>query len=595
MRCFGEWSPRGPALRRMAGWCRDTHSRRHRRRPARRGLAEHGPDGRDAHGRARAARPCRDRAGAVAPGFAPRITPLVRRSNGRPPLTIDRIAHRYWDYPRWLRREARADVYHIVDHSYAHLASDLPAGRVVVTCHDTDAFRTLFLPDQRESSLPRMFVSRVLRGLQRAAMVACDSEATRAELERHAPRAAGPHGRSCPLACTRRAAPTPDAESDREAVAAHSVGTRRALSCCTWAARSRESASTPCLTCSPPSPRRAADVRLLRVGGPFTAEQDARIDALGLQAAHRRAAVHRAARAGGALSARRAGAAALGARGLRLAGGRSAGLRHAHRRQRSAGLAGSGRVGGRILSRRRRRHVDGARPGAARRARAGPAALGRAARRPGSRGRRSSRGTAAPSRCGRSTAGSRQTVRARVTTPLTILHVGKFYPPAPGGMEKVVQLLCESERRSGARQPRAGRQHRRPAPCTSRCTACRSLAWPRFGAIGSVGICPAFPVGPRAGDPRRHGDPRAQSRRARLRLAHAAARAAGGVVPQRSAAPAVEVPPDRTARSFDACSARAARIVVSSPNLAEHAAELQPFRDKCVVIPFGIDRSTARR
>jgi len=34
---------------------------------------------------------------------------------------------------------------------------------------------------------------------------------------------------------------------------------------------------------------------------------------------------------------------------------------------------------------------------------------------------------------------------------------------------------------------------------------------------------------------------------------------------------------------------RASRIVVSSPNLMEHAAELQDFRDKCVVIPFGID------
>src|SRR4051812_13643065 len=32
---------------------------------------------------------------------------------------------------------------------------------------------------------------------------------------------------------------------------------------------------------------------------------------------------------------------------------------------------------------------------------------------------------------------------------MRVLHVGKFYPPASGGMERVVQLLCEGERRLG--------------------------------------------------------------------------------------------------------------------------------------------------
>ena len=31
------------------------------------------------------------------------------------------------------------------------------------------------------------------------------------------------------------------------------------------------------------------------------------------------------------------------------------------------------------------------------------------------------------------------------TPRISVLHVGKFYPPAPGGMERVVQLLCEGE------------------------------------------------------------------------------------------------------------------------------------------------------
>ena len=214
------------------------------------------------------------------PAFPARITPLVQRRNGHPLLTVDRIAHRYWDYPRWLRREAHADVYHIVDHSYAHLANDLPAQRVVVTCHDTDAFRTLFVPHQRESSLPRMFVKRVLRGLQRAAVVACDSESTRADLERHGlvrpdrmtvvPIGVHP---SC----------TPIKDSSADAAVASLAGER---------------AGPELLHVGSTIPRKRVDtlldllgrvvverpdVRLLRVGGPFTAAQDERIEALGLR------------------------------------------------------------------------------------------------------------------------------------------------------------------------------------------------------------------------------------------------------------------------------------------------------------------------
>ena len=33
------------------------------------------------------------------------------------------------------------DLFHIVDHSYAHLATHLPAGRALISCHDLDAFR----------------------------------------------------------------------------------------------------------------------------------------------------------------------------------------------------------------------------------------------------------------------------------------------------------------------------------------------------------------------------------------------------------------------------------------------------------------------
>jgi glycosyltransferase involved in cell wall biosynthesis len=103
-------------------------------------------------------------------------------ANGRP-TTIDRIINRFYDYPRWLRGEARgADVFHLVDHSYAHLVDALPRGRVVVTCHDTDAFRPLIGDGASESRLPRWLVRRVLEGLRLADIVACGSETTRRDL-----------------------------------------------------------------------------------------------------------------------------------------------------------------------------------------------------------------------------------------------------------------------------------------------------------------------------------------------------------------------------------------------------------------------------
>jgi glycosyltransferase involved in cell wall biosynthesis len=102
-------------------------------------------------------------------------------SNGQPP-TIDRIINRFYDYPRWLRaRTSAADVFHLLDHSYAHLVDELPRGRVVVTCHDTDAFRGL-LNGSSESKLPLRLARRVLAGLRRADVVSCVSETTRREL-----------------------------------------------------------------------------------------------------------------------------------------------------------------------------------------------------------------------------------------------------------------------------------------------------------------------------------------------------------------------------------------------------------------------------
>lgn len=108
----------------------------------------------------------------------------------RPPLRYRTTAGRYFNrfvrYAAWLRPQAGSfDIFHVVDHSYAHLVHVLPPARTVVTCHDVDAFLPLVERQRSTSSLPP-FMVRVLRsGLRKAARVACVSEATRNELLRY--------------------------------------------------------------------------------------------------------------------------------------------------------------------------------------------------------------------------------------------------------------------------------------------------------------------------------------------------------------------------------------------------------------------------
>lgn len=110
---------------------------------------------------------------------------LQQAAGSRWPAPIgDRLINRYFDYPRWLRRHApEGAVFHVLDHTYAHVVGVLPPHRTIVTCHDLDAFRCLIDPSRAPRSWAfRHLVRRTLRGLQRAARVSCDSEAVRDEL-----------------------------------------------------------------------------------------------------------------------------------------------------------------------------------------------------------------------------------------------------------------------------------------------------------------------------------------------------------------------------------------------------------------------------
>ena len=115
----------------------------------------------------------------IRPSMKRRFSRADDFSSGR--YNADRLVGRMIDYPRDLRAlRDRFDVFHIIDHSYANLALDTPAGRTVVTCHDIDAFRALVEPETfRRPWWMRKIAARVLGGMQSAAKVTCDSNATR--------------------------------------------------------------------------------------------------------------------------------------------------------------------------------------------------------------------------------------------------------------------------------------------------------------------------------------------------------------------------------------------------------------------------------
>jgi glycosyltransferase involved in cell wall biosynthesis len=88
---------------------------------------------------------------------------------------------RYALYPLELPElRGRFDYFHVVDHSYAHLALALPAPQTGVFCHDLDAFRPLF--QEGSSGWRRALAALLLRGLRRARVVFYSTEAVRAEI-----------------------------------------------------------------------------------------------------------------------------------------------------------------------------------------------------------------------------------------------------------------------------------------------------------------------------------------------------------------------------------------------------------------------------
>lgn len=114
----------------------------------------------------------------------PFIRRLSRAVSGRIGFNADLALNRFIEYPRYVRRiRNRYDIFHIVDHSYGHLVHHLPSERTLIACHDLDTFQCVLKTDsRRRSPLFKAMTRRILRGLQRAAVVSCDSYATQAEI-----------------------------------------------------------------------------------------------------------------------------------------------------------------------------------------------------------------------------------------------------------------------------------------------------------------------------------------------------------------------------------------------------------------------------
>jgi rhamnosyl/mannosyltransferase len=172
-----------------------------------------------------------------------------------------------------------------------------------------------------------------------------------------------------------------------------------------------------------------------------------------------------------------------------------------------------------------------------------------------------------------------------------VLHIGKFYPPVAGGMERVVETVCGAS--AGLVESCV------IAMNTSRETVEETRDGVHVTRIGTIGSAGSVAIAP--------GFPAALSRaRADLIVLHEpnpwALLSYAIVHPMPRIAIWYHSDVVRPAMQYALFYApiarpayrRAERYIVSSPALAGHAAALAPYRARVRVIPFGIDASPWR-
>ncbi len=209
----------------------------------------------------------------LCPPMARRLTRLPLVGRARLLDTTDRVINRYWDYPRWLdRRAGEFALFHIVDHSYAHLASGLPSGRSIVSCHDVDAFEAVVPGARQPSAVSRAMGRRLLDGLRAAARVVCGTEATRQALVGHG---LVPAARVSvvPYALHAAYSPAPDDTADHRAAALCAGAVDGAPDLLHVGSTIPRKRIDLVLEIFAEVRRRFPGARLLRVGGPLSSSQ----------------------------------------------------------------------------------------------------------------------------------------------------------------------------------------------------------------------------------------------------------------------------------------------------------------------------------
>ena len=169
---------------------------------------------------------------------------------------------------------------------------------------------------------------------------------------------------------------------------------------------------------------------------------------------------------------------------------------------------------------------------------------------------------------------------------MRVTHLGKFYPPVAGGMERILQALCEGERALGSDSGALVVS----TDASTVVEAVNGVPVTRAGSIlrvGSVWLSPGLVLFLRndVSDVLVLHEPNPMAL-----LAYAIARPSHRLVVWYHSE---VIRPRWRYMAFyhpfvSFALRRASRVVVSSPALAEHAAALAPYRERTVVVPFGL-------